>query len=244
MSWTPARLAGTLVVAGLTAGASLVLSSGRVEPGPEQVKADGSPTTAAPAPSAGEPDPEPVPPTTRPPTTTTTTEPPLRGPVRLVTTSRFDLRGVGPVEAGMTVHQAEQAAGLRFALAPMPATNGRCSSATPAALDGLTFIVTAPGGAAATDAKAGTIARVTATVEPFATVSNVKVGAKLTEARSTYAGRYDEVRFGRGGVALTVKGRSGADKDKGVRIESADGQVVTSLASGLLTALAAPDGCI
>lgn len=244
MSWTPARVAGTLVVAGLTAGVSLVLSSGRVEQDRAQVTAGGgSPTTTVRSPAAAGAEST----TTAPaPTSTvapTTTEPPLRGPVRLVTTSRFDLRGVGPVEAGMTVHEAEKASGLRFTLSPMPATNGRCSSATPAGLDGLTFIVTAPGGAAATDPKAGAIARAAATVAPFATVSNAKVGSTLADARSIYAGRYEEVRFGRGGVALTVKGRSGGDADKGVRIESSDGKQVTSLASGLLTALAAPDGC-
>lgn len=248
MPWTPARVVGTLVVAGLTAGASLVLSSGRIEPDPQpdQVAAGAAPTTSAPAGATegeGEATPTSAPGASAPSTTTSTTEPPLSGPVRLVPTSRFDLRGVGPVEAGMTVHEAEQASGLRFTLVAMPATNGRCSSATPAGLDGLTFVVTAPGGAAAADAKAGTISRAAATVAPFATVSNARVGATLAEARSLYAGRYEEVRFGRGGVALTVKGRSGGDADKGVRIESTDGQLVTSLASGLLTALAAPDGC-
>ena len=245
MSWTPARIGGTLVVAALTAGASLVLSSGGVEPGDDRLRTDAASATTAPGAAAG-PDEEGASPTTTAaerPTTTSTTEVPLTGPVRLVTSSRFDLRGVGPVEAGMTVHEAEQASGLRFTLAPMPATNGRCSSATPAGIEGLAFIVVAPGGATATDPKAGTIARATATAAPFATVSNAKVGATLAEARSLYAGRFEEVRFGRGGVALTVKGRSGSDTDKGVRIESTDGQRVTSLASGLLTALSAPDGC-
>ena len=176
-------------------------------------------------------------------TTTTAAEAPLTGPVRLASTSRIDLRGVGPVEAGITVHAAEQAAGLRFRLSAMPATSGRCSSATVEGIDGLTFVVVAPGGAAATDAKAGTIVRASATVAPFSTVSNARVGATLAEARSLYAGRFEEARFGRAGVALTIKGRSGGDADKGVRIESTDGESVTSLSSVLLTALAAPDGC-
>ena len=241
MPWTPARVVGTLVVAGLTAGAALVLSSARVETDVDEVTAGTTTTTAA----ADAVDPTSTTAAAGPTTTTTTTvvEPPITGPVRLGTSSRFDLRGVGPVEAGMTVHEAEQAAGLRFRLTAMPATNGRCSSAVVEGIDGLTFVVVAPGGAAATDAKAGTIARAAATVAPFATVSNARVGATLAEARSLYAGRFEEVRFGRGGVALTVKGRSGGDDDKGVRIESGDGQLVTSLASGLLTALAAPDGC-
>ena len=241
MPWTPARVVGTIVVAGLTAGAALVLSDSRVEVDFDEVTAgDATTTTTA---SAGERTVPSTSPSTTTTTTTTTTEPPLPGPVRLGPTSRFDLRGVGPVEAGMTVHAAERAAGLRFRLAAMPATNGRCSSATVDGVDGLTFIVVVPGGAAATDAKAGTIARAAATVAPFATVSNARVGATLTEARSLYAGRFEEVRFGRSGVALTVRGRSGGDADKAVRIESTDGQLVTSLASGLLTALAAPDGC-
>ena len=246
MSWTPARLVGTLVVAGLTAGAALVLSEGRVEaPPPDTVAADGAATTTTPddAPAADAPATTTTTPATSS-TTTTTTEPPLRGPVRLSPTSRLDLRGVGPVEAGMTVHEAEEASGLRFTLTPMPATNGRCSSATPAGIEGLTFVITAPGGAAATDAKAGMVARATATAAPFATVSNARVGAPLAEARSIYAGRFDEVRFGRGGVALTVQARSGEDANHGVRIESTDGTTITSLSSGLLTSLAAPDGCV
>ena len=230
------------------AGAAVVLSDARIEAPPDDLTA-GATTTAAADDGEGGGEPDPAAPATTAPesqqasTTTSTTEVPLPGPVRLVPTSRFDLRGVGPIEAGMTVHEAEQASGVRFTLSPMTATSGRCSTATPAGLDGLTFVVLAPGGAAATDPKAGTIARAAATAPPFATVSNARVGSTLAEARSLYAGRYEEIRFGRGGVALTVKGRSGADADKGVRIESTDGQQVTSLASGLLTALAAPDGC-
>ncbi|HUP86335.1 MAG TPA: hypothetical protein VM143_11770 [Acidimicrobiales bacterium] len=240
MPWTPARALGTLVFAGVTAGGALVLSSGRVEtPAPTDVAA--GPTTTARV-AANEPTSSTTSSTTAPPSTTTT-EPPLTGPVRLLPSSRFDLRGVGPVEARMTVHEAERATGVRFTLAPIVATAGRCSSATPNGVPGLVFVVAAPGGAAATDPKAGTIVRATATDPSFATVSNARVGSALAEARSIYAGRYEEVRFGRSGVALTVLGRSGADRDMGVRIDSVDGRQVTSLSSGLADALATPDGC-
>ena len=240
MSWTPARAFGTFVVAGLTAATALLLSSGEVERPPADVTAGSAPTT-----TEGDGPPGPTTTTTSaPPTTTTTTEPPLTGPVRLVVSSRLDLRGIGPLEAGMTVHEAEEASGRRFRLSPLNATQGRCSSAVPDDLPGLTFVVAAAGGSAASvDAKAGTIARVTATDPVFATVSGAKVGSTLADARTRYAGRYDEVRFGRAGVALTIKGRSGPDADFGVRIESTDGQSVTSLGAGRLASLAAPDGC-
>jgi hypothetical protein len=241
--WTPARALGTLVFVGVTAGGALVLSNGRVDAPPPSAVAAGDATTTTGAGDAPSASTTTKPTTTTSPTTTTTAEPPLPGPVRLLPSSRFDLRGVGPVEAGMTVHEAEQATGVRLTLAPIAATSGRCSSATAADVPGLTFVVAAPGGAAESDAKAGTIARATATDPSFATVSNARVGMALAEARAIYAGRYEEVRFGRGGVALTIRGRSGADRDMAVRIESTDGQRVTSLASGLANALAAPDGC-
>ena len=241
MPWSPVRIVGTAVVGTLIAGTAWVLASWDAEvppfePEASDVAAGGSTTTVA------DDDGEST--TTAPttvPATTTTTEPPLPGPPRLVPTSRFDLRGVGPIEAGMTVHDAEQASQVRLALSPIAATSGRCSTA--GAIDGLQFTVLAPGGATSGDPKAGTIARGVATVPSFATVSGARVGQSLDEVRGIYAGRFEELRFGRTGVALTIKGRSAADRDFGVRIESTDGQRVTSIASGRLTALAAPDGC-
>jgi hypothetical protein len=241
MPWSPARVVGTLVVGGLIAGAAWTLAGWRAEVPPlahEEADVAASSSTTAPAASAK---PAAVATTTTTAAPTTTTEPPLSGPVRLLPTSRFDLRGVGPIEAGMTVHEAEEASRLRLALAPIQATGGRCSTA--AAIDGLQLVVIAAGGPTATDPKAGTITRSTATAASFSTVSGAHVGATLDEARGIYAGRYDELRFGRTGVALTIKGRSAADRDFGVRIESTDGQKVTSISSGHLAALAAPDGC-
>lgn len=239
MPWTPARAVGALLFVGLTAGGALALSAWRVDPGPLPVIAGA--TTTAKAPPEGGPTTTAAPPA--PTTTTSTPEPPLTGPVRLNASSRFDLRGVGPVEAGMTVHQAEEATGLRFGLTAMPATNGRCSSAAPAGIAGLTFVIVAPGGATAGDPKAGTVARGSATDAAFATVSGARVAMTIDEARRLYAGRYEEVRFGRGGIALTIRGRSEADRDFGVRIESTDGRAVTSVSSGRSASLAAPDGC-
>jgi hypothetical protein len=239
MPWSPARVVGTLVVGGLIAGSAWVLAGWRADVpplGPEEADGAGpSPTLPAPAGKASAATTT----TTAPPPTTT--EPPLRGPVRLLPTARFDLRGVGPIEAGMTVHEAEQASGVRLLLTPIQATGGRCSTAS--AIDGLQFVVIAAGGPTATDPKAGTITRSTATAPSFATVSGAHVGSTLDEARGIYAGRYDELRFGKAGVALTIKGRSAADRDFGVRVESTDGQKVTSISSGHLAALAAPDGC-
>ena len=239
MPWTPARAVGTIVVGTLIAGSAWALAGWEVEAPPfdggsTDVAADASSTTATAEASTASS-------TTTAPASTTTTEPPLAGPVRLLPTSRFDLRGVGPIEAGMTVHEAEQASGVRLALTPIQATTGRCSKAS--AIDGLEFVVVAPGGATVTDPKAGTIARGTATAPTFATGSGARVGSTLAEVRGIYAGRFDELRFDRTGVALTIKGRSAADRDFGVRIESADGQTISSISSGRLAALAAPDGC-
>ena len=244
MPWTPARIVGTAVVGSLIAGTAWLLAGWQVEAPPfhgdgSGVAASGSTTApSAEASSAASTTTTTTAPAT---TTTATTEPPLPGPVRLAPTSRFDLRGVGPIEAGMTVHEAEQASGVRLVLSPIQATSGRCSSA--AAIDGLAFTVLAPGGATENDPKAGTIARGIATAPTFSTVSGARVGQALAEVRGIYAGRFEEARFGRTGVALTIKGRSAADRDFGVRIESADGQKVSSISSGRLAALAAPEGC-
>lgn len=171
------------------------------------------------------------------PSTTTTTEvlPPITGPVRLDERSGLDGRGIGPVEAGMTVAEAEQAAGRRFTIVDRDGPGDTCFAATPEGLVGLRFTVQGP----APVAREGRIARVEAEDASWVTVSGARVGQSVEEIRRAYGRRVvgDEKQ---GLLTVSVKdgGRSFA-----VGFAISERGVVTELRSGEAAAVAQPEGC-
>jgi len=225
--------AGAVIVAGLALViASQVIAS--VDPSYEQRRGEDEETeVAVGAPEAST--------TTSsaagPVSTTTTTEalPPITGPVRLDERSGLDGRGIGPVEAGMTVAEAEQAAGRRFAIVDRADPTDTCYGATPDGLVGLRFAVQGPAG----DPREGRIVRVEALDSGWATVSGARVGQSVAEVRRAYGRRVtgDEKQ---GLLTVPVKdgGRSFA-----VGFVTSDRGVVTQMRSGDAAAVAQPAGC-
>jgi len=169
--------------------------------------------------------------------TTTTTEalPPITGPVRLDERSGLDGRGIGPVEAGMTVAEAEQAAGRRFTIVERDDPGDRCYAATPEGLVGLRFVVQGPSGVA----RDGRIVRVEVEDSAWVTVSGARVGQSVAEVRRAYGRRVtgDEAD---GLLTVSVKdaGRSFA-----VGFVTSERGIVTEMRSGDAAAVAQPEGC-
>jgi hypothetical protein len=167
--------------------------------------------------------------------TTTVPLPPIAGPVRLTETSEIDGRGIGPVEAGMTVAEAEQSAGRRFTIADRDGDADRCYRASPEGLVGLRFVVQGP----AADPRAGEIVRVEVDDSSWQTVSGARVGQTEAEVRRVYGGRVSEDRAtGLLTVAVKDGGRSFA-----VGFVISERDTVTAMRSGVATAVAQPEGC-
>lgn len=217
--------AGTLIVV------SQGLAADRPEPQPTVVAS--GPTATSAGPTTGEPAGAT---TTTAPAVTTTTEalPPIAGPVRLDERSRFDGRGVGPVEAGMTVAEAEQAAGRRFTVERDDA-GAACFAASIDGLPGLRVVVKGP----VPQGRQGRIVKVEASDSTWSTVSGVRVGSSEAEVRRAYGSR---AKASPDGATFTVSVKDGG-QEYGVVFVMSERQVVTALRSGEATAVAAPDGC-
>jgi hypothetical protein len=194
-----------------------------------------------------------VPTTTPPPPTTTTVPlPPITGPVRLDERSRLDGPGVGPVEAGMTLGEAEQAAGRRFTVTGHDDPTVRCYSASPDGLVGLALTVQGP----ADDPRAGKVVRVEATASTWSTVSGARVGSTVDEVRRLYNNRLDKsattttARRSSGVTTttvppaglLTVTVRRGS-QTFAVGFATSERQIVTAVYSGDAAAVKDPAGC-
>jgi hypothetical protein len=172
--------------------------------------------------------------------TTTTTAPttiplpPINGPVRLDEGSKFDGRGVGPVEAGMTVGEAEQAAGRRFTVERADAA-ATCYAATVDGLPGLRVAVKGP----ASDPREGKIVRLEATDSTWSTVSGVRVGASDAEVRRAYGSR---AKAAPDNSSFTVSVKD-AGQAYAVVFVMSQRQSVTAIRSGEATAAATSEGC-
>ena len=181
-------------------------------------------------------------PTTAPPTTapapaspTTAPLPPITGPVRLDDTARIDGRGIGVVEAGMTVAEAEQSAGRRFDIVDRTAVDTRCYAVAPQGLNGLRFGVRGP----ADDPRTGEIVRIDATDATWATVSDVRVGSPIADVKRSYGRRAVASPDGK---ALTVTVKDGG-RSFAVLFVTSERGVVAAIRSGELAAVTQPEGC-
>ena len=222
---TVARAGAVAVVAVVLIVASQLLA--RTDPGPPPSQLDPNRPTVPPAVTA----------TTAPaaPVATTAPLPPITGPVRLDERSQIDGRGVGPVEAGMTLGEAEQAAGRRFAIVGRDESGAACFGAEPEGLIGLRFAVRGP----VDDPREGRIVRVEATATTWSTVSGARVGSTVTEIKRLYRGRVEESPDKR---LLTVPLRDGG-RSYAVAFVTSEREVVSALRSGDAAAVAPPEGC-
>lgn len=225
-TWT--RAGAVALVAGVMIVASQVLAG--IEPADRPSDSDVAVEAGATTTVAGD---EPAPSTTT--TSTTAPLPPIAGPVRLIETSEIDGRGIGPVEAGMTVAEAEQSAGRRFTIAKRDDAGDRCYETSPEGLVGLRFIVQGP----VDDPRAGRLVRAEVVDSSWQTVSGARVGQSEAEVRRVYGGRVSEDRAS-GLLTVAVKdgGRSFA-----VGFVMSERGIVTAIRSGDAAAVTQPEGC-
>ena len=168
-------------------------------------------------------------------TTTTVALPPITGPVRLDERSPLDGRGIGPVESGMTIAEAEQAAGRRFRVLDRDDPADRCYAAVPEGLVGIRFVVEGTDA----DPREGRILRVEAVDSGWATVSDARVGQSVAEVRRIYGRRLK----GKEAEGLLTVPVSDGGRSFAVGFVMSERGVVTELRSGDAEAVAQPEGC-
>ena len=213
-------------------------------PSPSPAETD---TTAQPSPPASEPpseepseteQPSEVPTVSEEPTSPPETEAP---PETLTADTPIDLYGIGPIEAGMTLAEAERVAGVDLVPRGFDTFEGRCFHAHAEGLnEDFLFLVTGPtsgGGRAPVDRpEDGIIRRVSATEtmdSPAETLSGVAVGDTEEEVYDTYAGQITSEPhvYVEGGHYLTFTPRNPADQDYKV-VFFTDGSVVEEIHAG------------
>ena len=179
--------------------------------------------------------------TTAPDGSTTTTT----GPERLGQESTLDLRGVGPIEAGMTLREAERLAGRPIRVTEFDTFEGRCYYAEADGLPGLSFLVQAPGDAAPSDPRDGIIGRATADEPQWRTVSGAHVGMTIAEIKALYPShlRDQPHEYQEKGRYLTLEPQSARDRPYGVRFEVGDDGRVQSIHTGAADVITYPEGC-
>ena len=178
------------------------------------------------------------------PTTTTTTPGGAATAEPLTTRSRFHFRGVGPVRAGMTVREAEQAAGVSFQISDFEVFDGHCYYARVDGLENLSFMAGSAGGnPPPTDPRDGVILRAEARGGPWRTVEGVDVGSTEDDVTAAYSGIQTEPHvYQSGGHYLTISG-TGPDAGHGIRFETTPELVVEDIFSGQASAIMFVEGC-
>lgn len=175
-------------------------------------------------------------------TTAATTE-----PEQLTGASRFHVRGVGPIEAGMTVREAERVVGRVLTITAFETFEGVCYYAHLDVPPALSFVILAPGDGrrAPSDPKDGIIGRVSTSEPQWRTVSGANVGSTIEEVRRLYPDRLrDEPhQYQDMGRYLTVEPSSASDRAFGIRFEVGDSQVVDVIHSGRADVISYVEGC-
>lgn len=175
-----------------------------------------------------------APTTTAPPTSDTTAPAPTDelGPPTLVDTSTISTVGLDKVQFGMTLEDAQKAAGTE--LTTTGPRDQACFLASPVAgAAGITFLFSK-----------GTVERVDISAPPIATRSGAKVGSTEAQITELYGDQIEvQPRLdGQPGNALVYVPRDQADQDFRL-VFTTDGTTVTSYRAGRVPQVLAPTGC-
>ncbi|HEX9682483.1 MAG TPA: hypothetical protein VGA13_05340 [Acidimicrobiales bacterium] len=150
----------------------------------------------------------------------------------------FDLKGLGPIEAGMTAAKVEELIGGPLTHEGFDFFGGSCWFASTPSLGGISFLFVSTGeGGAATEAD-GIVGRVsavqgTAGASSWQTLSGVKVGDPAAKVRSTYGDQIEAQphAYVEGGEYLTFVPTSETDQEFRIRFFT-DGSVVQEIHAG------------
>jgi hypothetical protein len=180
------------------------------------------------------------------PTAAADTEPPRE---TLTADTPIDLYGIGPIEAGMTLAEAEVAAGVELEAPDWDALGGRCYYARPKGLEEDFIIrVLAPGSEPVDRPEDGIVSSVVvnnAMASPAQTLSGVGIGSTEDEVYDTYPGQIESAphEYLEDGHYLTLVPRDASDQEYGVKFAT-DGQVVREIHAGFADSIRAVEGCV
>ncbi len=152
---------------------------------------------------------------------------------KLTANSKLAIKGIGPVQVGMTVEEASRAAGVKI-VTNGANTNPECVYYKPAdKLEGINFMVTGD-----------RIARVDITTKGITTISGAGIGDTEARIKSLYPGQIEVTPhpYVEEGHYLTFIPKSSADKNYRVIFET-DGQRVTEFRAGKRPEVEWVEGC-
>lgn len=165
-----------------------------------------------------------------------------RAPV-LTTDSQFGLKGVGPIAGGMTVTEAEAAAGVTIEISDFDTFGGACYFGRVKGLENLYLLIenTDP----RTGPKAGVIGRATADGGAWSTISGVKVGSTEAEVMKAYGAKIvpSPHQYVTGGKYLDYVPTDAADVAYRLRFETDGAGKVTEIHAGLAGPATYIEGC-
>jgi len=180
-------------------------------------------------------------------TSTTTTTPTTSLPPVLDASTPLNPKGVGPIEAGMTVAQAEAASGLTLTAGDVELFGGYCFYVELEGHPDLSIRVGSPGPDPVRDPRDAVISAITIyrPVGPSGrlTTAGVGVGATEAEVREAHAGAVDEQPhlYVPEGAYLYVLPPD--TPGFGIRYVLDEHRVVTSIDVGDAGGITAPEGC-
>jgi hypothetical protein len=189
-------------------------------------------------------------PASAPPTSSEAPSAPQTAPAgpRLTHDTAISLRGIGPVHAGMTLAEAERAAGVDFVAQHFEAVGGLCYFAYAEGLqEDFLLLLESPGSEPVDDPEDGIIKRVSATSDmasPAQTLSGIGVGASEEDVYRTYPGQIKSEPhvYIEGGHYLTYIPRDPQDQGYRVRFFT-DGRVVQEIHAGDARVSGYVEGC-
>lgn len=160
---------------------------------------------------------------------------------------QIGLRSFGPIQYGMTVAEAEAAAGVRLSVRESPAGNGGCGDASiVGGPDFVSFMVRRDRGwrimSVTVTGWDRTGTAVTSAGRPV-TVSGVTTGSTIADVRQAYPGRITSANHWDSGLPeLTFNPRDRADREFLVLFRT-DGRVVSEISAGRRGWADAFEGC-
>jgi hypothetical protein len=160
----------------------------------------------------------------------------------------LDLYGIGPIEAGMTLAEAERIAGVELTAQEFDVFGGVCFYATADGMEeDFVLKLVSPNGEPLDEPDDGVV--VTASVHslmesPAQTLSGVAIGDTEQDVYDTYPGqiRSEPHFYVEGGHYLFFTPRDPADRDHNVKFDT-DGELVTGIHAGDADHTRAVEGC-
>lgn len=157
--------------------------------------------------------------------------------------ARVNIRGVGPLAAGMTIAEVRAVLGAALVTSEFDTFDRYCFYGD-TGVPGINLLIVGPGGGQAASPEDGVIARVQVSEPGIKTISGIQVGSTVEEVRAAYGDRLVEEPHEydpESGLYQTLYGTD-SDAGYGVRFVSGDG-IVETIHAGTAEAIQYVEGC-